>query len=158
MKSTGFVPRARTERLAVEHLLDETVVYDLDATKAYCLNPFASRLWEASDGQNTVSDIQTSTCASEAEVLHGLQLLGASGLLIEPLPLLLNRRRALRRLGGTVALAAVSLILVPSPAAAASCRPLGAVCGDSTMCCSGCCKRSGVAANTCINGSGGSCI
>jgi len=158
---TDFRPRARTRLLLVERLADETVVYDRETHKAYCLNAAATRIWEASDGRNTVAAIQAAEAASEPEILHGLQLLADADLLVDPPPPYPNRRRALGRLGRAVALPAVVSILVPEAASAQSCRPNGAGCTASNQCCSGCCKSNGSpsARNRCVTpGPGNQCI
>ena len=56
------MPQARTDKLAVEDLFDETLVYDLRRHRAHCLNRAAVAIWRQCDGRTTV--------AEAAEVLH----------------------------------------------------------------------------------------
>lgn len=53
MKQTRLkpLPRARSQKLVVQELNGETLVYDLQKHKAYCLNRTASQLWRACDGR-----------------------------------------------------------------------------------------------------------
>jgi len=148
-RTAAFRPRARQRGLLVSRIEGETVVYDLETQEAHCLNPLASRLWEQSDGRTTVTAMQAAESVSEPQILLGLQLLADANLLLDPPPKLLSRRRALARLGKAAALAAVASIVVPTPAAAQSCRPNGLPCTASAQCCSGCCKRNGPNPNTC---------
>ena len=45
MTQPARLPRVRTERLLVQDVLDEIVVYDLDRNKAHSLNPTAAAVW-----------------------------------------------------------------------------------------------------------------
>lgn len=154
-----FLPAARRSHLAIEKLDEETVVYDLESNRAHSLNPFASRLWQACDGRTSVGDLKKAAAGSEAQILQGLSELAAADLLKERPWDELTRRRALGRLGRAAALPTVVSILVPTPSGAASCLANGAFCGTSSaVCCSGCCKRTGAGANTCVSSGSGSCF
>jgi len=50
-------PKARTEDLVVVGMPDETLVYDLAANEAHCLNKTASFVWARCDGDQTLQDI-----------------------------------------------------------------------------------------------------
>ena len=157
--SADFRPEARTRRLVVRRLDGETLVYDRDTHRAHCLNDLATRLWEASDGQKTVSVMQAAEGRSEDEILHGLQMLADADLLVTPPASQPTRRRALGRLSRAVALPAVVSILVPDAASAASRLPIGAACGtDSSACLSGCCRRTGPQRGTCQTAGSGACF
>jgi hypothetical protein len=52
-----MIPIARTENLLIQEVGHELIVYDQDNDSSHCLNPVATRVWELSDGQNTVNDI-----------------------------------------------------------------------------------------------------
>ncbi|HQZ16556.1 MAG TPA: hypothetical protein PLD86_06730 [Vicinamibacteria bacterium] len=145
----AFRPRARQQGLLVSRIDCETVVYDLDTHEAHCLNPLASRLWERSDGRTTVAAMQAAESVSEPQVLLGLRLLADAHLLLDSPPKDPGRRRALGRLARAAALPVVLSIVVPTPAAAQSCRPNGIACNANAQCCSGCCKRNGLYAGTC---------
>ena len=137
-----FRPEARRRRLVTQHLEGETLVYDRDTHQAHCLTPFASRLWEACDGQRTMAELRTALKWSDAEVVRGIDHLGRAGLLKELPPMKPTRRRALARLARAAAVPVMVSILVPDAASAASCIPDGAPCTTSAGCCGGCCKVS----------------
>src|SRR5947207_11051235 len=56
-RSGMHIPNARRERLIIEELEGETLVYDLDSHKAHSLNASAALVWRHCDGRTTVSDI-----------------------------------------------------------------------------------------------------
>ena len=53
--TTGAMPKAKTERLIVTKIEDETLVYDHG--RASCLNEFAARVWRECDGKTSVAEI-----------------------------------------------------------------------------------------------------
>lgn len=144
-----FRPCARSRRLVVQALDEETLVYDLENHHAHRLSAFAGRLWGACDGHRTVDELCLFGNFRKAEVVHGLRELGLAGLLEVPPGEQPNRRRMLGRLGRGAAVPAVVSILVPAAAAAQSCIANGGACGPTSTCCSGCCKRNGPNPNTC---------
>ena len=150
-----FRPEARHRGLVIQPLDGETLVYDRDTHQAHCLTPFASRLWEACDGQRTMAELRTAGKWSDAEVVRGIDHLARAGLLKELPPMKPTRRRALARLGRAAAVPVMVSILVPDAASAASCIPDGAPCTTSATCCPGlCCKNSN---GTCRAVGGGAC-
>jgi len=50
-------PLARIDRLVIQELPDELLIFDLDSYKAHCLNRSAALVWRACDGKNSVGDI-----------------------------------------------------------------------------------------------------
>ena len=50
-------PCARKDRLLVERLADETLVYDLRRHKAHCLNETAAFVWDKCDGKTSVAQL-----------------------------------------------------------------------------------------------------
>lgn len=50
-------PQIRKNGLVVQELPDEVLVYDLDSSKAHCLNDSAAVVWRACDGSHSVADI-----------------------------------------------------------------------------------------------------
>ena len=52
-----MIPVARTEKLLIQEVDNELIVYDEEQDTAHCLNPMAVRVWYYCDGQNTVEDI-----------------------------------------------------------------------------------------------------
>lgn len=130
--SQPLQPKSRQTGLLIDHVGDETIVYDEERQQAHSLNRAASIVWEASDGRRTVGEL----AALLGETLH-----------IEPndsiveyaldeltrVHLLENgpdggeqvsRRDALRRMSfagaAAVALPVVLSLAAPTPAMAAS--------------------------------------
>ncbi|CAD5981199.1 hypothetical protein PCC9214_04763 [Planktothrix tepida] len=52
-----MIPVARTENLLLQDIGNELIIYDQDNNSSHCLTPLAVRIWELSNGQNTVNDI-----------------------------------------------------------------------------------------------------
>jgi coenzyme PQQ synthesis protein D (PqqD) len=142
-------PLARSERVIIEALGDELLVYDLDSDEAHSLNASAAAIWRACDGAVTVAGISARVGLSEAAVrvtlerLAGLDLL-AAGSFTRPTH---SRRAVLRRglLAGAAASAAAPLITsIVAPAAAqttSGCSADFGACEQTADCCSGliCC-------------------
>ena len=57
MTTTSPMPKAKTDRLIVKVIDDETLVYDVSRHAATCLNEFAARVWRECDGKTSVADI-----------------------------------------------------------------------------------------------------
>jgi hypothetical protein len=141
-------PRARKDRLIIQTLPDETLVYDLDRDVAHCLNRSASLVWARCDGQTTPRQIartvgrELSQPIDERFVWLALDQLARNKLLAE-IPTQpngnggINRRTALRALGlsAAVALPVVASIVAPTPAQAASgCATGGQSCAVLPCC------------------------
>ena len=152
MSSIPFRPVARIERIAVEELDGELLIYDLDTHKAHCLNGEAAAVWDLCDGSRSVADLSEAVApdlppdVAEQVVHHALSELAKRKLLVEPLPEAdpgVSRREVLRKLAvaGAVGLAipVVKSIVAPTAAQAATCLPYGAACTSSAQCCSGVC-------------------
>lgn len=144
-------PKARKDRLLVREVDGDTVVYDLDTSRAHNLNPTAARVWELCDEDRTVTNIAAVVEAEmglphdPAAVLLALKQLDRVGLLESGAPAVprISRRAALARLGKAAAVAAllpaVTSIVAPRSAEAASCAGAGASCTAGEDCCSGLC-------------------
>ena len=139
-------PKAKTERLIVKVIDDETLVYDHG--RASCLNEFAARVWRECDGEKSVADIADELGEDERAVWLALHRLNKSKLLVEEIALPLDmrtgktRRQIAGQLGLGAAGAAVSSIVMTT-AAHASCIPLGGHCipegGSAPWCSPGSC-------------------
>jgi hypothetical protein len=141
-------PLARSERVIIEALGDELLVYDLDSDQAHSLDASAAAIWRACDGAVTVEGMSARVDLSEAAVrstverLAALDLL-AAGSFTRPTH---SRRAVLRRglVAGAAATAVAPLITsIVAPAAAGTtsgCAQLNQSCA-SQVCCSGlvCC-------------------
>jgi hypothetical protein len=143
-------PRARKERIVIQPLDDETLIYDLKSHKAHCLNRAAAMVWRRCDGRMSVEEIRSSMAdelganTDKDVVWLALDQLSKAGLLTGPIvgPRL-SRRELARRLGAAVSLPLVSSIIAPSAKAAASCTPNtegctppGMSCTSNLQCCS----------------------
>lgn len=144
--------KSRTQDIVVRKLADETLVYDRKTLQASCLNSLAAEVWERCDGETSVVAIAASISSGrdepveESAVWAALERLSGSNLLEHPIaaPTFVDgrtsRRGALRAIGlGTAAaIPAVTTIMLPSMAEAASCVPSGGPCdlNNPGACCS----------------------
>ena len=138
-------PMARTERLIVDSVGDEVLVYDLDSDRAHCLDAAAAAIWRSCDGGSGVAELAGRLGVSEEVVRLALERLAAADLLVESVgaPDTHSRRTVLRRglvagAAGIAAVPVVKTIVAPPPAAAGSAACLGAGAGCAatpTACC-----------------------
>lgn len=83
-------PLARTERLLVEAVGDEAVIFDLDTRSSHALKPLAAAVFSYADGSNTVAEIadlvshRLATQVSETDVDDVVAQLAELGLLDAP--------------------------------------------------------------------------
>jgi hypothetical protein len=144
--TTNPMPKAKTERLIVNVIDDETLVYDVPRHAATCLNEFAAKVWRECDGKTSVADIADALGEDERAVWLTLHRLNKSKLLVEEIALPPDmrtgktRREIAGKLGLGAAVAAVSSIVMTT-AAHASCFPSGSPCdlANPGACCSGVC-------------------
>ena len=130
-------PMARRERLVVQRMDDELVVYDSLTHEAHCLAPAAVTVWELANGQRTCAEI-ADACGWDLEAVHAaVHVLREKALVdAQPEKVGLSRRDAAKRLArvGGAALAAplIYSVAIPSSAAAASCLSQGSTvtCGS----------------------------
>lgn len=164
------LPRARTDHLVVEDLVDETLIYDQTNDRAHCLNRAARAVWRSCDGKTEVSTAaalvskEVGLPQDDAVVWLALSRLGKAHLLDDAKggskggagPKVVSRREVVRSLGLTggllFLLPVVDSIVAPLAAQAASCTTT-AQCGalNKNQCTglpicenrSKCCKRQG---------------
>jgi hypothetical protein len=147
---TGY-PQARSARLVVRELPDETLIYDLDRDNAHCLNSSAAAIWQLCNGKRSAAQIAKDLPeplgpVDESVVWLALEQLGKDHLLEahvtwpETIPRI-TRREAVRRigLGAAIAIPLVSSIIAPTAAQAATCLTHCSPCSTGTQCCSGVC-------------------
>ena|SRR5277367_11804 len=140
--ATNPMPKAKTERLIVKEIDDETLVYDHG--RASCLNEFAAKVWRRCDGTTSVADIAAALGDDERAVWLALHQLNKSKLLVEEIALPPDmrtgktRRQIAGQLGLGAAVAAVSSIVMTTAAHAS--------CGGQFQSCSG------VGTGTCCGG------
>jgi Coenzyme PQQ synthesis protein D (PqqD) len=162
-----MLPLARRERLLVEELDEEVLLYDQDTDGAHALDPQAAAIWRACDGRTDVDAI-AARLDLPVDIVHaGLARLDQLGLLVpSSVPGGTTRRDMVKR-GLIVATAAgvggpvIRSIVAPTAAQAASCTPGGAPCdlNNPGACCSGSCLINGgnpICDTACIPG-GGTC-
>ncbi|MBI3798297.1 MAG: PqqD family protein [Deltaproteobacteria bacterium] len=129
-------PHARHAGLVVQQLADETLAYDLERHRAYCLNRTAALVWQHCDGRTTLTEMATlleaaeQTPVDEEVIWLALEQLRRARLLQEPVPWPVAERRYSRRemmrkvslvAGITVLLPLVSSIVAPVTAQATTC-------------------------------------
>jgi hypothetical protein len=154
-------PKARQDKLLVEELADEVLVYDLENDRAHCLNETAAFVWRRCDGRSSARDIARSlgkrvnAPVDEKIVWLAIDQLRRNRLMSEetvPTQLLtgMNRRKMVQALGvaAAVALPVVASIVAPTPAQASTCVPSGGGCTTGAQCCSGLCTANG--GTTCV--------
>jgi Coenzyme PQQ synthesis protein D (PqqD) len=66
--ATNPMPKAKTERLIVKEIDDETLVYEVSRHAATCLNEFAAKVWRRCDGTTSVADIADALGEDERDV------------------------------------------------------------------------------------------
>jgi hypothetical protein len=125
-------PRSVRNRVSIQRIGAETLVYDERRHKAFCLNETSSVIWRLANGERTVAQITAAAAlelnapVTEGIVLFALDELHRDGL-IEPSNSsvaysTISRREALQRLGvaGALLLPAVAAIVAPTAAQAYS--------------------------------------
>ena len=143
------LPLARRERLLIEKLPDEVLVYDLDRKKAHCLNQTAALIWNHCDGQTSFEEMAVILQErSEVKVDHdvvwyGLDQLRRARLIEESVAIpngtgRVSRRELIRTLGLAVSIPTVVSILAPKASAALSCIVSCAVPGSCVAPCTTC--------------------
>lgn len=131
-RSEQQLPMARRERLLVEELADEVLVYDLDRHKAHCLNSTAALIWNHCDGRTSLKDMiqilqkQSEGKVQEDVVWFGLDQLRTARLIKGPLarPMgkeRLSRRELVKKISLAVSIPMIVSVLAPQASAALSC-------------------------------------
>ncbi len=146
------IPKARKSGLIVQDLNEETLIYDLETNRAFCLNQTSMIVWQNCDGVKTPSDIsKILTVKLKNPVGEDLVWLALDQLkkenLIENTDELetkfegISRREAVRKIGlsSLVALPVIAALVAPTAAQTAV-----SACNTGTSC-------------TCGNGGGTSC-
>lgn len=150
-------PKARRDKLVIQELADEVLVYDMERDKAHCLNQTAAMVWRHCDGQTSVATIASRMATElkapvdERMVWFALDQLGRDSLLEKTLapPASMSgmtRREMVRVLGlaAVVAVPVITSIVAPTTAQAVSCLANGQPCpGGPTTCCSNVCSSPG---------------
>jgi Coenzyme PQQ synthesis protein D (PqqD) len=132
-------PIARRERIVVDSVGDEVLVYDLDSDQAHSLDATAAAIWRACDGELAVAEIADRAGVSELLAWSTLEELGRLDLLVAPVrtPATHSRRALLRRgvLAGAAGVAVIHTITAPAAAGVSSCGGTNAPCSGPADCC-----------------------
>ncbi len=167
-------PVRRKDDIIVQELNGEVLIYDLKANKAVCLNETSSLVWDACDGNQSVSEISQSigkklnSPANEDIVWLALDQLKKEKLIANGAEVVskfdgISRREVIRKVGlGTmIALPLVSSLVAPTAVSAQSTTCLtvapfgshqrnGCGCQGTGNCASNiCCGFQGGGAGTC---------
>lgn len=122
MDRSHKLPFARSERLVIEELGDELLVYDLDVKHAHCLTPTAARVWRRCDGRTSPDTVARGLSMDTGEVTRALDELERCELLVAPVVTnggLSRRDLGLRVTKMAAAAATMPLVLsIAAPAAA----------------------------------------
>jgi len=157
-----LMPSARKDRLIVQELEHDLLVYDRDRYKAFCLNRTAALVWSHCDGKTAATEIgqrmqqELGTPVDERLVWLALKQLSGSRLLEEQIALpadmaRVSRRQLLRRIGlsAIVGVPLIMAITAPLATAQASCVGQNQPCGTA-VCCAGChCNPQGTCVGSC---------
>lgn len=160
LTNSSNLPKARTEKLIIKKLPEETLIYDLECDQAHCLNSTAAWVWTHCDGKKTVSDLsemmarETGIPSDTSLIWCALDQLKRFNLLTTgpALPANLagmNRRQWVGRIGlAAIALPLIISISAPDANAQVSCpappakQPNGCPCNGNGNCLSGNCVAS----------------
>ena len=148
------IPKRKKDEVLVYKLgEEETIVYDLERSRAHCLNRTAALVWQHCTGDMRLEAIkqrlqkELSTPVTEEMVLLALKQLNRAHLLKERvnLPLHtvgLSRRTLLQRLGKAAAISLPLVTSIVAPTAVQAGGTLSLCCGEPCLgdggCCPGC--------------------
>ena len=149
-----MVPQARQDRLVVQKLGDEAIIYDEQRNHIHRLNPTAALVWRHCDGRRTAGDLalvvqgELGSPVTEEMVWLALDRLEKEHLLQDRLvrpeeALQITRRQMLRKAalvgGATLLLPVVQSMVAPTPAMAVSlgCATRGQTTQPGRPCCAG---------------------
>ena len=136
--TTNPMPKAKSARLIVREIDDETLVYDCARDAATCLNNFAAKVWRQCDGEKSVAEIADELGEDERAVWLALHQLTKAQLLTEAIafPPDVATAKSRREIAGRVGLGAAALvasIVVPIQAQAASCLATARIASDQKL-------------------------
>lgn len=120
-----LLPGARTENIAVQHLKDEVLIYDLTADRAFCLNKTAALVFNACDGETPLDHLKDQFQLTDEIIFLALDDLKKDNLIggdyVSPLAGI-NRRQVIRQAGlaSMIALPIIAGLTAPTAANAAS--------------------------------------
>jgi hypothetical protein len=98
-----MLPKARTDKITVRQLAEETLVYDQERNKAHCLNPTSAFIWKHCDGKTPLPKLaalvekELGIDNGQAVVRLALEQLHSRNLLERPIVPLCGAARLARR-------------------------------------------------------------
>ena len=118
------LPPARTENIVVQNLESETLIYNLDTNKVFCLNETSALVYQACNGKTDFEDFKNNHKLTDEVIFLALDLLKKESLLEERFvsPLAgMKRREVIKKIGLTsvIALPIISSLMAPTSAMAA---------------------------------------
>ena len=139
------LPKARTENIVIQYHDEEVLIYDINASKAYCLNETSAIVYQNCDGKTDINEVENRYELTKELIYLALDKLRDENLLDDEAYLTplagVSRREAIRRagLGSLAALPVISVLIAPQAANAASSfapgsRTLRQTCNTSTNC------------------------
>lgn len=139
------LPKARTENIVIQYHDEEVLIYDINTSKAYCLNETSAIVYQNCDGKTDINEVENRYELTKELIYLALDKLRDENLLDDEANLTplagVSRREAIRRagLGSLAALPVVSVLIAPQAANAASTfapgsRTLRQTCNTSTNC------------------------
>lgn len=158
-------PRARRTHLIVRQLPEETLVYDLDRSRAHCLGTTAASVWRHCDGRKDAARIaagvrkDTGVDVGEAGVWVAVDRLAEARLLEEPLPPGGRSRREWLKQAAMVGGLTVVSITAPLSVEAATCITVANCASrpDGNCAAIPCCS-SPAGSRCCAQGNGSNCM
>ncbi len=131
-------PNSRKNGIIIQDYQEETLVYDLDTNKAFCLNATSAHVWKACNGNRTIPEItqhlkkELDESANEKLVEFALDQLSKEGLIEGYESAIagnagISRRSAIKTLGlsTAIALPIIASLVAPPAAYAQSCTGVG---------------------------------
>lgn len=128
-----YKPERLTQDLLIQHVGDETLIYDEGRHLAFCLNRLSSAVWQRCDGIYTPAQIATALetemaqPVTEDDVLTALEQMQGNGLIkpaptaakeVAPVPAsLFSRRELMTKLAVGTAVAAPFIAVIAAPPA-----------------------------------------
>jgi hypothetical protein len=145
-------PRARSDRLLIESVGDELVVYDCERDEAHCLSPLAAAVFAYSDGRTSPDELaaragdRLGRIVTPDDVSAALAQLDERVLLASAVEAkTLSRGSFVKKAAFAGAVAVPLVASIAAPAGAASCLARNADCTNArTACCPGLtCQQNG---------------
>lgn len=138
-----ILPMARHDRLVIEELGDELLIYDTTNDRAHTLNRTAAQVWKLCDGKRSVSALailaakQLHQPISDQTVWYALEKLGEFQLLVEPVRVPqamagISRREFLTKFAVAAAVVpVVKTLRIPATVDGVSCGGSGSPCSSA---------------------------